>query len=85
MTSLQTATKSQISHPLTTDQRFSLQDFLAKYWLDNASLKDLERFFYETQIEYLSSYSDEELIGEIEDITSDEDFELILSNDNDEA
>jgi len=85
MIALPTPTKSQISQPLTADQRFSLQDFVAKYWLDNASLKDLERFFYETQIEYLSSYSDEELIGEIEDITSDEDFELILSNGDDEA
>lgn len=85
MTSLQTATKSQISQPLTDSQRSSLQEFLASYWTDNASVKDLERFYYETQIEYLSSYSDEELIGEIEDITSDEDFELILSNDNDEA
>lgn len=85
MTSLQTPTKSQTSQPLTADQRSSLQEFLASYWTDNASVKDLERFYYETQIEYLSSYSDEELIGEIEDITSDEDFELILSNDNDEA
>lgn len=85
MTSLQTATKSLTSQPLTDSQRASLQEFIANYWLDNASLKDLERFFYETQFEYLTSYSDEELVGEIEDITSDEDFELILGNEDDEA
>lgn len=85
MISMKTPTKSPISQSLTAEQRASLQEFLANYWLDNVSIKDLERFFYDAQLEYLRSYSDEELIGEIEDVTSQEDFELLIDEVNDEA
>lgn len=80
-----TQTKSQTFQSLTDSQRESLVEFVAKYWLDSMSLKDLERFFYEVQTEYLREYSDEELIGEIEDITDDEEFQLIISGAVDEA
>lgn len=83
--STMTQTKSQTSQSLTDSKRESLVEFVAKYWLDSMSLKDLERFFYEVQTEYLREYSDEELIGEIEDITDDEEFQLIISGAADEA
>lgn len=85
MTFQATVTKSPISQSLTDSQRASLQEFLAKFWLDNISLRDLEQFFYEAQLEYLQLYSDEELIGEVEDVTSEEDFSLVISGDYDEA
>ena len=83
--STMTQTKSQTFQSLTDSKRESLVEFVAKYWLDSMSLKDLERFFYEVQTEYLREYSDEELIGEIEDITDDEEFQLIISGAADEA
>ena len=65
--------------------RDALIEFLATYWLDSMSNKDLETFFYDTQTEYLESYSDEELIGEIEDVMSEEDFKLFITETEDEA
>jgi len=73
MTSPATVTKS-----LTDSQRDSLIEFLAKHWLDSMSTRDLERFFLDIQADYLKEYTDEELIGEIEDVTSEEDFQLII-------
>jgi len=73
MTSPATLTKS-----LTDSQRDSLIEFLAKHWLDSMSTRDLERFFLDIQADYLKEYTDEELIGEIEDVTSEEDFQLII-------
>jgi hypothetical protein len=65
--------------------REALIEFLATYWLDSMSNKDLEKFFYDTQTDYLQSYSDEELIGEIEDVMSEEDFKLFITEAEDEA
>lgn len=58
---------AQTSQSLTEEQRERASELLANRWTDNMSLKDLERFFYESQMEYLESYSDSELIGELED------------------
>ena len=48
-------------------------------------MRDLERFFLDIQTDYLRDYSDEELIGEIEDVTSEEDFALIVNGEHNEA
>ena len=85
MTSLPTVTKSQTSQSLTDTQRESLIEFLAKHWLDCMDMRDLERFFLDIQTDYLRDYSDEELIGEIEDVTSEEDFALIVNGEYNEA
>lgn len=83
--STMTQTKSQTSQSLTDSQRESLIEFLAKHWLDCMDMRDLERFFFDIQTEYLRDYSDEELIGEIEDVTSEEDFALIVNGEYNEA
>ena len=83
--STMTQTKSQTSQSLTDTQRESLVEFLAKHWLDCMDMRDLERFFFDVQTEYLRDYSDEELIGEIEDVTSEEDFALIVNGEYNEA
>ena len=83
--STMTQTKSQTSQSLTGTQRESLIEFLAKHWLDCMDMRDLERFFLDIQTDYLRDYSDEELIGEIEDVTSEEDFALIVNGEHNEA
>lgn len=65
--------------------RNALIKFLAQHWLDAVSLRDLEIFFYDAQIDYLESYTDEELIGEIEDVMSEEDFNLFITEAEDET
>lgn len=85
MTSLATVTKSPTSANLTSEQRATLIEFLAKYWLDNVSMRDLEQFFLEVQTEYLQEYTNEELINEIEDVTSEEDFALIINGELNET
>jgi LmbE family N-acetylglucosaminyl deacetylase len=65
--------------------REALIEFLATHWLDSMSNKDLETFFYDIQTDYLQSYSDEELIGEIEDVMSEEDFHLFITETKDET
>jgi hypothetical protein len=41
--------------------------------------RDLERFFFDVQAEYLKEYTDSELIGEVEDCTSNEEFEELFN------
>lgn len=78
---LEVETVTSLPNPareLTAPQREALIQFLSKHWLESMSIRDLERFFYEAQTDYLVSYSDSELIGEIEDVLSQEDFELLI-------
>jgi hypothetical protein len=42
------------------------------------SLRDLERVFLETQVDYLESYTDEELLAEIEDNFMEAEFASIM-------
>ena len=43
-------------------------------------IKDLEAFFFDTQMEYLQdSYSDAELIGEIENLVTGEEYAKIIN------
>jgi hypothetical protein len=85
MTSLPAPTKSPTSLSLTFEGREALIDFLAHHWLDGMTMEDLERAFYDMQVEHLQSYSDEELISEIEDAISAEDFQLLISEVESEA
>ncbi len=64
--------------PLFEDQRETLAEFIALRYLDSMDLKDLERFFIDVQMEFLKDYTDEELIGEIEDLTDTEEFNEML-------
>jgi hypothetical protein len=82
MISLKTPTKSLISQSLTDEKRAALIDLLAQRYLDSMSGRDLERFFLDIQAEYLQEYTDAELIGEVEDYTSDEEFEELLNEIN---
>lgn len=78
-------TKSPISQSLTFEGRETLIDFLAHHWLDSMTMEDLERAFYDMQVEHLQLYSDEELVSEIEDAISAEDFQLLISEIEHEA
>jgi len=63
---------------LTPDQREDLKHQMAYRWLDQMSLRDLERVFLETQVDYLESYTDEELLAEIEDNFMEAEFASIM-------
>jgi hypothetical protein len=63
---------------LTPDQREDLKHQMAYRWLDQMSFRDLERVFLETQVDYLESYTDEELLAEIEDNFMEAEFASIM-------
>lgn len=74
MISLKTPTKSPTFQSLTDEQRERLIEFIAERYLDGMSSRDLERFFLDIQTDYLGQYTDEELITEVEDMTTDEEY-----------
>ena len=76
-TSLQTPTASP-TLPLSVTQRETLAEFIALKYLDSMDLRDLERFFLDVQMEFLKDYTDEELIGEIEDLMDTEEFNAMM-------
>lgn len=47
--------------------RDSLIDAYAQQILDNMDIKTMERMVYDTLVENLNSYSDEELVTEVEE------------------
>lgn len=53
---------------MTEDERQSLAKQIAECWLDGCDLNDLERFFYEAQLEALQSSSEEELLTYARDL-----------------
>jgi hypothetical protein len=73
-----TPTAPQTSLSLTDRQREVLSEFIALRYLDSIDVKNLERFFFETQMEYLKDYTDDELIGEIENMVETEEFNAML-------
>jgi hypothetical protein len=79
MISLPNMTKLQTSQSLTDEKREALIELLAQRYLDSMSLRDLERFFLDIQTEYLQEYTDAELIGEVEDYTTEEEFEELIN------
>jgi hypothetical protein len=72
-------TKSPTSQSLTADQRQRLIDLVAERYLDSMDLRDLERFFYDIQTEYLKDYTDEELLGAVEDVTIESEYDEIVN------
>ena len=76
-TSLQTPTASP-TLPLSVTQRETLAEFIALRYLESMDLRDLERFFLGIQSDYLKDYTDEELIGEVEDLTETEEFNAMM-------
>jgi len=59
---------------LTPEKRSALAEWLVERYLDGMTIRDLERFFIDIQLDYIGSYTDEELIGEIEDNTTEEEY-----------
>ena len=53
---------------MTEEQREKLCKQIAESWLDSCDLKDLERFFYDAQLESLLSSTDEELLEHANDL-----------------
>ena len=64
---------------LSTEQRERLVDFIADRYLDSMNLRDLENFFYEIQADLLADYSDGELLGALEDVTDDDEYQRLLN------
>jgi hypothetical protein len=80
MTSPATSTASPTLVTLSDSQRKALSEFITWQYLDSMSVKDLETFFFDTQMEYLQdSYSDAELIGEIENLVTEEEYAKIIN------
>jgi hypothetical protein len=79
MISLPNPTQSPISQSLTDEQRERLIDLVATRYLDGMDGRDLERFFFDVQTEYLKEYTDQELLSEVEDITSEDEYNEVLN------
>jgi hypothetical protein len=79
MISLPNTTKSPTSQTLTDEQREYLIDLVATRYLDGMDLRDLERFFHDSQSEFLAEYTDAELLGAVEDMTDEEEFNEVLN------
>jgi hypothetical protein len=82
MISLPTPTKSPISLSLTDEQREYISDLIATRYLDNMDNRDLERFFFDVQMEYLKEYTDAELVDALEDVTDEEEFDAAINHAN---
>lgn len=63
---------------LAPEKRKALVEWLVGRYLDGMSTRDLERFFVDIQLDYIGSYTDEELIGYIEDYATDEEYEELF-------
>jgi hypothetical protein len=72
-------TKSPTSQSLTAEQRDRLVDLVAERYLDSMDDRDLERFFLDIQTDYLNEYTDEELLGAVEDVFQNDNIEEILN------
>ena len=82
MISLPTPTKSPISLSLTNDQREYISDLIATRYLDSMDNRDLERFFFDAQMEYLKEYTDAELVDALEDVTDEDEFDAAVNYAN---
>ena len=56
---------------MTEEQRETLCKQIAESWLDSCDLNDLERFFYDAQLEALQASSEEELLIHARDLELD--------------
>ena len=82
MTSLPIPTKSPIRLSLTNDQREYISDLIATRYLDGMDNRDLERYFFDAQVEYLKEYTDKELLDALEDVTDEEEFDSAINHAN---
>ena len=82
MISLPTPTKSPISLSLTDEQREYISDLIATRYLDSMDNRDLERFFFDAQMEYLKEYTDAELVDALEDVTDEDEFDAAVNHAN---
>lgn len=79
MISLPNPTQSLTSQSLTVEQRDYLIDLVAMRYLDSMNSRDLERFFFDVQAEYLKEYTDEELLGAVEDVTDEDEYNEVIN------
>jgi hypothetical protein len=79
MISMPNPTQSLTFQSLTAEQRERAIDLVAERWLESMGGRDLERFFLDLQTEYLKEYTDEELLGAVEDVTSEDEYEEIFN------
>ena len=82
MISLPNLTKSPISLSLTDEQREYISDLIATRYLDQMDGRDLERFFFDEQMRYLNEYNDDELLGALEDVTDEDEFDAAINYAN---
>ena len=75
-------TKSPIRLSLTDDQREYISDLIATRYLDGMDDRDLERYFFDAQVEYLKEYTDNELLDALEDVTDEEEFDSAINHAN---
>jgi ATP-dependent RNA circularization protein (DNA/RNA ligase family) len=64
---------------LTDEQRDRLIDLVATRYLDGMDLRDLERFFFDIQRDYLREYTDEELLETVEDVTDEDEYNEVIN------
>ena len=79
MISLPNPMQSPTSQSLTVEQRDCLIDLIATRYLDGMDIRDLERFFFDIQAEYLKEYTDEELLGAVEDVTNEDEYNEVIN------
>jgi hypothetical protein len=82
MISLPTPTKSPISQSLTDEQRAHIAELVAQRYLDHMDGRDLERFFLDIQLDYLTEYTDAELVDALEDVTNEDEFDAAINHAN---
>ena len=57
---------------LDINTRYELAEKIAKQWTDNADLKEIESYFFNSQFEYLNDLPDDELL----DVAKDQGVQL---------
>ena len=82
MIALKTSMDLATSVSLTDDQRDYIADLIATRYLDQMDNSDLERFFFDEQMRYLNEYNDDELLGALEDVTDEDEFDAAVNYSN---
>ena len=52
---------------LDINTRYDLAEKIARQWTDNADLKEIESYFFNSQFEYLNDLPDDELLSVAQD------------------
>ena len=82
MIALKTSMALATSLSLTDEQREYISDLIATRYLDQMDSRDLERFFFDEQVRYLNEYNDDELLGALEDVTDEDEFDAAVNYSN---